>query len=252
MGLSPLGNLADVHAAESEISQNAVTEKESKTESDHPVSEISEQTVTAEDITKDVSDKEFMAETCMEGIQYDPEKEDVALEHIEAEDGSAYHPDQEGTYIATYWVVPKDARDSYSVTRKIILTDTEGQAHAEENGGQKQKEDTKSEEDSETPVQEIPDVEVTISGEDADAQAARELEEKIEDGEVMMFSGAENTFTCKRNGTSGKRRNHLLSKLYWKLSDRLVYRKWKDCLLSGIPSFFTAKWRLCGTGIGQQ
>ena len=38
MGLSPLGNLADVHAAESEISQNAVTEKESKTESDHPVS----------------------------------------------------------------------------------------------------------------------------------------------------------------------------------------------------------------------
>lgn len=46
MGLSPLGNLADVHAAENEISQNAVTEKESKTESDHPVSEISEQTVT--------------------------------------------------------------------------------------------------------------------------------------------------------------------------------------------------------------
>ena len=123
MGLSPLGNLADVHAAESEISQNAVTEKESKTESDHPVSEISEQTVTAEDITKDVSDKEFMAETCMEGIQYDPEKEDVTLERIEAEDGSAYHPDQAGTYVATYWVVPKDERDSYSITRKIILTD---------------------------------------------------------------------------------------------------------------------------------
>ena len=93
--------------------------------------------------------------------------------------------------------MPKDARDSYSVTRKIILTDTEGQAHAEENGGQKQKEDTKSEEDSETPVQEITEVEVTVSGEDADAQAARELEEKIEDGEVMMFSGAENTFTAR-------------------------------------------------------
>lgn len=43
-------------------------------------------------------------------------------------------------------------------------------------------------------MQEIPDVEVTVSGEDADAQAARELEEKIEDGEVMMLSGAENTF----------------------------------------------------------
>ena len=74
MGLSPLGNLVDVHAAEREISQKAVIEKESKTESEHPVSEIPEQSVTAEDITKDVSDKEFMAETCMEGIQYDPEK----------------------------------------------------------------------------------------------------------------------------------------------------------------------------------
>ena len=138
-----------------------------------------------------------MAETCMEGIHYNPEKEDVTLERIKAEDGGSYHPDQEGTYIATYWVVPKDARDSYSVSRKIILTDTEGQAHTEENGGQKQKEDTNSEEDSETPVQEIPDVEVTVSGEDADAQAARELEEKIEDGEVMMLSGAENTFRAR-------------------------------------------------------
>lgn len=46
-------------------------------------------------------------------------------------------------------------------------------------------------------MQEIPDVEVTVSGEDADAQAARELEEKIEDGEVMMLSGAENTFRAR-------------------------------------------------------
>ena len=198
MGLSPLGNLVDVHAAEREISQKAVIEKESKTESEHPVSEIPEQSVTAEDITKDVSDKEFMAETCMEGIQYDPEKEDVTLDHIEAEDGSAYHPDQAGTYIATYWVVPKDACDSYSVTRKIILTDTEGQAHAEENGGQKQKEDTKSEEDSETPVQEIPEVEVTVSGEDADAQAARELEEKIEQLQSAIATESQNAADAEK------------------------------------------------------
>ncbi len=46
-------------------------------------------------------------------------------------------------------------------------------------------------------MQEIPDVEVTVSGEDADAQAARELEEKIEDGEVMMLSGAENTLRAR-------------------------------------------------------
>ena len=151
MGLSPLGNLADVHAAETQNLSEPVTEHAeiSETEQTAGASDITEQLVTAEDITKDISDKDFMAETCMEGIHYDPEKENVTLERIEAEDGSAYHPDQEGTYIATYWVVPKDARDSYSVSRKIILTDTEGQAHTEENGGQKQKEDTKSEEDSE-------------------------------------------------------------------------------------------------------
>ena len=185
MGLSPLGNLADVHAAETKNPSEPVTESAeiSETEQTEEVSEAAKHLVTAEDITKDISDKDFMAETCME--------------RIEAEDGGSYHPDQAGTYIATYWVVPKDARDSYSVSRKIILTDTEGQAHTEENGGQKQKEDTNSEEDSETPVQEIPDVEVTVSGEDADAQAARELEEKIEDGEVMMLSGAENTFRAK-------------------------------------------------------
>ena len=89
---------------------------------------------------------------------------------------------QEGTYISTYWVCAKGWRDSYSVSRKIILTDTEGQAHTEENDGQKQKEDTDSEEDSETPVQEIGCGSDGIR-EDADAQAARELEEKIEDGE---------------------------------------------------------------------
>ena len=195
MGLSPLGNLADVHAAETQNLSEPVTEngETSKTEQIAGASDITEQLVTAEDIIKDISDKDFMAETCMEGIQYDPEKEDVTLEHIEAEDGSAYHPDQAGTYIATYWVVPKDARDSYSVSRKIILTDTEGQAHTEENGGQKQKEDTKSEEDSETPVQEIPDVEVTVSGENADAQAVRKLEEKIETLDAQIAANATNS-----------------------------------------------------------
>ena len=192
MGLSPLGNLADVHAAETKNPSEPVTESVeiSETEQTEEASEAAKHLVTAEDITKDISDKDFMAETCMEGIHYNSEQEDVTLERIEAEDGGSYHPDQAGTYIATYWVVPKDARDSYSVSRKIILTDTEGQAHTEENGGQKQKEDTNSEEDSETPVQEIPDVEVTVSGEDADAQAARELEEscRILAGEVWNMA----------------------------------------------------------------
>ena len=111
MGLSPLGNLADVHAAETQNLSEPVTEhaETSETEQTASASDITGQLVTAEDITKDISDKDFMAETCMEGIHYDPEKEDVTLERMEAEDGSAYHPDQAGTYIATYWVVPKDA-----------------------------------------------------------------------------------------------------------------------------------------------
>ena len=31
-------------------------------------------------------------------------------------------------------VVPKDQSDSYTISRKVILTDTEGQAHAQDNG----------------------------------------------------------------------------------------------------------------------
>ena len=105
MGLSPLGNLADVHAAETKNPSEPVTESAeiSETEQTEEVSEAAKHLVTAEDITKDISDKDFMAETCMEGIHYNPEKEDVTLERIEAEDGGSYHPDQEGTYIATYW-----------------------------------------------------------------------------------------------------------------------------------------------------
>lgn len=196
MGLSPLGNLVDVHAAEAANPKETVTEV-NRREAKKQVSEQSEHTVTVEDITKDVFDKDFMAETCMEGIQYDKEREIITFESIHAEDGSAYHPNQAGTYIATYWVVPKDERDSYSVRRKIVLTDTEGQAHAEENGGQKQKEDTQSEEDTQTPVQKIPDLKVTVLGKNADAQAVRELEEKVEEGEVILFSGAVNMFAAK-------------------------------------------------------
>ena len=38
------------------------------------------------------------------------------------------------------------------IGRTITLTDTEGLAHSESNGGEKQKEDTSSEEDSEQPL----------------------------------------------------------------------------------------------------
>ena len=104
MGLSPLGNLADVHAAETKNPSEPVTESVeiSETEQTEEASEAAKHLVTAEDITKDISDKDFMAETCMEGIHYNSEQEDVTLERIEAEDGGSYHPDQAGTYIATH------------------------------------------------------------------------------------------------------------------------------------------------------
>jgi hypothetical protein len=96
----------------------------------------------------------------MEGIHYDAEKEDVTLVSIKDENGGEYHSDKAGTYIATYMVVPKDKSDSYTITRKVTLTDTEGQAHSEENGGEKQKSDTESEDDSDSPVQNYTDVEI--------------------------------------------------------------------------------------------
>ena len=72
MGLSPLGNLADVHAAETKNPSEPVTESAeiSETEQTEEVSEAAKHLVTAEDITKDISDKDFMVETCMEGIHY--------------------------------------------------------------------------------------------------------------------------------------------------------------------------------------
>ena len=147
--------------------------------------------VTADDITKAVSDETFAVETCMEGIHYDAEKEDVTLVSIKDENGGEYHSDKAGTYIATYMVVPKDKSDSYTITRKVTLTDTEGQAHSEENGGEKQKSDTESEDDSDSPVQNYTDVEIETSEEDASAQAIKELKEDIEEGNVMVLSAAE-------------------------------------------------------------
>ncbi|MFR7912237.1 hypothetical protein [Eubacterium ramulus] len=54
----------------------------------------------------------------------------LRLYSIQDENGGEYHSDKAGTYIASYMVVPKDQSDSYTISRKVILTDTEGQAHA--------------------------------------------------------------------------------------------------------------------------
>lgn len=161
------------------------------------------------DITKDISDTEFSVETCMEGIDYNAEREDIVLKSIEAEGGGEYKPDQTGTYIAKYLVTPKDKIDAYMIERKIILTDTEGEAHVESNGGEEQKDDTDTEDDSETSTkssvetsdietaeiseQKQPEVEVVSGPDDNAEEPLEELEKNIENGNIMIFSGADNT-----------------------------------------------------------
>ncbi|WP_270605702.1 SpaA isopeptide-forming pilin-related protein [Dorea amylophila] len=184
MGVSTLSSANAFAAEQTDVGQEVQA-------SEQAVTSQKEKAVTADDITKEISDETFAVETSMEGIHYDAKKEDVTLISIQDENGGEYHPDKAGTYIASYMVVPKDQSDSYTISRKVILTDTEGQAHAQDNGGEKQKSDTKSEDDSDSPVQNYTDVEIEASGEDASAQAIEELKEDIEEGNVMVLSAAE-------------------------------------------------------------
>lgn len=56
--------------------------------------------VRAEDITKDISGKDFLVQDFMEGIFYQPEEESVALIEIKNENGEICQPDVPGTYVA--------------------------------------------------------------------------------------------------------------------------------------------------------
>lgn len=188
MGASSVGSAPYAYAAEETPDTTAVLETETKEEG---------VLVTAEDITKSADDAFFAPETCMDGIAYDADRETVTLSGMEGKDGGTYQPGQAGTYTATYLVVPKDQRDSYFIQRHIILTDTEGQAHAQENGGEKQKEDTQTEEDAEPAQKEMPEVKVTSTQERDTKEVLSALEEEIASGDVLLFSGADNTFTAR-------------------------------------------------------
>lgn len=200
MGLSTLGSVPYAYAAEGE------EQSETADVSELNVQEESA-SIKAEDITRSIDDEAFAPETCMDGIIYDKEKEEVTLSRIEAEDGSAYQPRHAGTYVATYLVVPKDERDIYFIQRKIILTDTEGEAHTENNGGEKQKEDTQTEEDSGPEPQITPEVEVTSTQEGDTKEVLEALEEDIASGNVLLFSGADNTFHARSTVTLEKGEN---------------------------------------------
>ncbi len=146
MGLLSVGNAAQVSAAEGEPGQKENAMQENPVQESVPV----QRRVVAKELTKSVKDRSFSVGTCLEGIQYDPEKDEVSFNKIIGDDGSEYQSGKAGIYTATYLVTPKDQSECYVVTRKITVTDTEGTAQVSENGGQKQKTDTEEDADSKT------------------------------------------------------------------------------------------------------
>jgi len=78
MGLFSVGNLPVVDAAEGAEGQKETIAQE------EPVQETGsiQHRVVAENLTKSVKDKSFSVGTCLEGIQFDPDKEEVSFYKI--------------------------------------------------------------------------------------------------------------------------------------------------------------------------
>ena len=149
MGLVPTGNIPTAYAAEEPACQQEHGAQEGAKQEDTQKAVQAQHRVQAKDLTKKVKDQTFFIGTSLEGIQFDPEKDEVSFYKAIGDDGSEYQPHKAGSYTASYLVTPKDQEECYVVTRKIILTDTEGTAHVSENGGEQQKRDTDSEEEPE-------------------------------------------------------------------------------------------------------
>ena len=88
--------LAVLMGASTLSSANAFAAEQTGSEQQTEVQAVTSQkdtSVTADDITKAVSDDTFAVETSMEGIHYDTEKEEVTLVSIKDENGGEYHSD---------------------------------------------------------------------------------------------------------------------------------------------------------------
>lgn len=149
MGLIPLGSVSTAYAAEEPARQQENITPENTGENVQPDIQVQHRVV-AEDLTIKVNDKTFSIGTSLEGIQFDPEKDEVSFYKVVGDDGSEFQLYRAGSYTASYLVTPKDQQECYVVTRKIILTDTEGMANESDNGGEKQKTDTDSEDEPES------------------------------------------------------------------------------------------------------
>ena len=142
MGLIPMGNISPAYAAEEPASQQENVTSENRAEGSAQSNIQAKHRVVAEDLTIKVNDKTFSIGTSLEGIRFEPEKDEVSFYKVVGDDGSEFQLYRAGTYTASYLVTPKDQQECYVVTRKIILTDTEGMANGSDNGGEKQKTDT--------------------------------------------------------------------------------------------------------------
>ena len=90
MGVSTLSSANAFAAEQTDVGQEVQASEQAATSQ-------KEKAVTADDITKEISDETFAVETSMEGIHYDAEKEDVTLVSIKDENGGEYHSDKSGT-----------------------------------------------------------------------------------------------------------------------------------------------------------
>ena len=85
-GLAVLMGISTLSSANAFAAEQTGSEQQTEVQaSEQAVTSQKDTSVTADDITKAVSDDTFAVETSMEGIHYDAEKEDVTLVSIKDE-----------------------------------------------------------------------------------------------------------------------------------------------------------------------
>ena len=91
-GLAVLMGISTLSSANAFAAEQTGSEQQTEVQaSEQTVTNQKDTSVTADDITKAVSDETFAVESSMEGIHYNAEKEDVTLVSIKDENGGAYH-----------------------------------------------------------------------------------------------------------------------------------------------------------------
>lgn len=225
MGLFPMGSVSPAYAAEEPAGQQENVTPENTEEENAQKTIQAQHRVVAEDLTIKVNDKTFSIGTSLEGIRFDPEQDAVSFYKVVGDDGSEYQPYKAGTYTASYLVTPKDQQECYVVTRKIILTDTEGMANGSDNGGDKQKTDTDPEDgpESDTDIGAKKDSELNQDSEskkdpesDQDSESKKDPEsnqdseskkntELNQDSETKKNEELDQDSEAKKDATSGEK-----------------------------------------------